>query len=355
MQIARNFLSGKGLVSSSETVAYRPPLYPLFLAGVYFLFGEGYWPIRIVQSVLGGLSCVMVYYLGEMVLNRRTAKIASGICGIYPFFIFFTGFELTEILFILLLIGGVLLWLRLKDSLTIKESAFSGIVNGLIVLCRPSALLFILFASVVFLFLWWRRNWWKVGILIIFTILTILPWSVRNFYHFKRFVPLTTMTGLSFWEGNNPHATGGLCQYWPEEIKNMSEVDRDRYLTKATLRVIVENPSRFFKLLGIKFVRFWNIVPNYKGFSSFLYNMVSLLSYPPVIITGIYGMFLTKRKWRRFLVFYLSFFSFTLIHMIFVGSIRYRVPVMPFMIIFSSYTLSWMWEKVSHSPRFSLG
>lgn len=90
MQIAGNVLSGKGLIAPGGTVASHPPLYPLFLSGVYFLFGEGYWPVRIVQGALSALSCVVVYLLTRPVLNAQTAKLASFLCAIYPFFIFFS-------------------------------------------------------------------------------------------------------------------------------------------------------------------------------------------------------------------------------------------------------------------------
>ncbi len=351
IQIANNFLSGKGLVSSPYRIAYRPPLYPLFLSGVYFLFGDGYWPIRIIQSILDALTCIIVYLLGKRILNVQTGKIASFICAIYPFFIFFTGFELTETLFILLLVITIFLWLKVKDVSSIEKPIFAGVVSGLTILCRPSALLFVFLSFAVLFFLWGKKGWQKIGILMTFTILTILPWSVRNFYHFRKFVPLTTMIGSSFWDGNNPYSSGGPCEYYPGEVKELSEVDRDRYLTNATLKVIKENPARFLKLLGGKFVRFWNILPNYEGFSSSLYNLVSLFSYVSVMITAIYGIFLARKMWRRFLIFYLLFASFTFTHMIFVGSVRYRVPIMPFMIIFSAYTLSWIYTKFSLTKK----
>jgi len=346
IRIANNFLSGKGLISSPQIIAYRPPLYPLFLSGVYYLFGDSYWPIRIIQSILDALTCIMVYFLSKRLFNIQTAKISAYICAIYPFFIFFTGFELTETLFIFLLTLTVLLWLKLKDLLSMGKSVFVGILSGLTVLCRPSVLLFIILSFVVLFFLWGEEKRRKLEILIVFTILTILPWSIRNFYHFKKFVPLTTMTGSSLWEGNNPYAEGGPCQYWPDEIRGLSEIEKDQYLINATKEIIKESPFRFIRLMGRKFVRFWNIKPNYESFSSHLYNLVSFFSYIPVMVTAIWGMFLTRRKWREILLFYLLFFSFTLVHVIFVGSVRYRVPVMTSMIIFSSYALSYIYNKI---------
>ena len=226
----------------------------------------------------------------------------------------------------------------------------TGVLFGITVLCRPSLMAFILILSMSLFIptLWseWENRFKIVGIVIAFAILTISPWSIRNFYHFKKFVPLTTITGAGFWDGNNLHSSGGPSGYWPKEVQALSEVEGDRYLTKATLKVIKDNPLRFLKLMGIKFIRFWNILPNYEGFSSPLYKLVSLFSYIPIIITAIWGMFLTRGIWKKFLAFYILFFSFTFVHMLFVGSIRYRIPLMPFLIIFSAYGISQIYRKM---------
>ena len=348
IRIAKNFLSGEGLIASPDKVAYYPPIYPIFLAGIYGVFGDGYWPIRIIQSILAGLTCVIVYQLGKMVLDGQTGMIAGFICAIYPFFIFYTGFVLTETLFIFLLLMTIFFFYRSIKTPTWKNLSLTGMLAGITVLTRPTFVGFILLFYLSFIFLkgWKNKNCFKIGgVIFIFLSLTILPWTVRNFYHLKAFIPLTTMGGVTFWEGNNPYATGGPCQYWPQEIKDLSEIERNRYLTRKTLQVIWENPLRFIRLSGVKFIRFWNIVPNYEGFSSPLYHLTSLFSYLPVLITAMWGIFLTRKRWKNFLMFYFVIISFTIIHMIFVGSIRYREPIMPFIIIFSGYTIMYLWRK----------
>jgi 4-amino-4-deoxy-L-arabinose transferase-like glycosyltransferase len=348
--VARNFLDGKGLILSYERIAKIPPVYPLFLSGVSFLFGEGYWTIRIVQTIISSISCILIYFLGREFIDKSTGITAALIAVVYPFFIFWGAFILTETLFVFLLLLTVYFFHINKKIPNIRNGVIAGILLGISILCRPSLIVFVfvLLVSLTISSLWlgWENRFKIIGVILAFTILTISPWSVRNFYHFRRFIPLTTMTGSSFWEGNNLYSSGGPCQYLPKEVKGLSEVERDRYLTKATLKVIKDNPLRFLKLLGIKFLRFWNIMPNYEGFSSPLYTLVSLFSYIPVIITAIYGMFLTRKKWRNFLLFYMLFFSFTLGHMLFVSSIRYRVTIMPFMIIFSAYGINQIYRRI---------
>ncbi len=350
ISVAKNFLAGKGIILSKETLAKITPVYPLFLAMGYSLFGESYWTIRLIQIIISSLSCVLVYFLSKEMIDEDTAKVSMVITAIYPFFIFFAGFILTETLFIFLLLLSIYFFQMSKKIPSMKNMIITGILLGISILCRPSLIAFVLILLITMtipsLWLGWKNRFKIIGIVLAFTILTISPWTIRNFYHFRKFVPLTTITGYGFWDGNNPYSSGGPCNYYPEGIKGLSEIESDRYLTNATLKVIKENPLRFLKLIGIKFVRFWNIVPNYEGFSSPLYNWVSLLSYVPLLITAVWGVFLTRKKWKEFLLFYLLFVSFTFTHMVFVGSIRYRIPIMPFLIIFSAYGVSQIYKKL---------
>jgi hypothetical protein len=44
-------------------------------------------------------------------------------------------------------------------------------------------------------------------------------------------------------------------------------------------------------------------------------------------------MWLKRKHWQGWLLVVLPIVYFTLLHMVFVGSLRYRVPVMPFMMV----------------------
>jgi len=48
--------------------AYITPFYPLFLAGVYFLFGHNYIAVHIIQALLGASLCLMLYFIAKEVL-----------------------------------------------------------------------------------------------------------------------------------------------------------------------------------------------------------------------------------------------------------------------------------------------
>ncbi len=68
---------------------FRAPLYPMFLGFVYWLFGESAWIIRIIQAIIGSVSCVLLYEIGRELFDRKTAILASVIMALYAPLIFF--------------------------------------------------------------------------------------------------------------------------------------------------------------------------------------------------------------------------------------------------------------------------
>ena len=46
-------------------VFYQAPLYPYFLGALQITFGHNLWAIRIVQVLLGSLSCVLIYLAAD--------------------------------------------------------------------------------------------------------------------------------------------------------------------------------------------------------------------------------------------------------------------------------------------------
>ena len=66
-QWAKEILAGRG---PDYTPFFRSPLYPHFLALVYGTVGDGSWAIRLIQTLLGSLSAVLVYLIGRPVFGQ---------------------------------------------------------------------------------------------------------------------------------------------------------------------------------------------------------------------------------------------------------------------------------------------
>ena len=68
---------------------FRAPLYPYFLGVIYRLFGPDYLTPRIIQAVLGSISCVLLYLITRRLFGERAALLAGAAAGAYGMLIYF--------------------------------------------------------------------------------------------------------------------------------------------------------------------------------------------------------------------------------------------------------------------------
>ena len=338
-KMVKNFLSGNGLIVGENLKSFRPPLYPLLLSLLYSL-NFNLFLIRVIQCLISSATVIFIYFLGKKVFNEKTGLISGIISTFYPFFIFYNGFLLTETLFVFLVVVSIYYYsiCLISEEGKLNEIK-TGILWGLSGLCRPTMETFFPFAMIYLLLLKEipiKKRLKKIVLISLFFIFTISPWVIRNYVIFKKLIPGTTMGGWVFWEGNNPKSDGGPCSYFPENILQMEELARDKFLYRKTIEVIKQNPSRFAYLLKNKFVRFWNITLNASDFQKPLYKILSIISFGFLLPFFLIGFFITFKN-KNALIMHLLIIFFTLFHMVFLASIRYRVAIEPFYIIFASY------------------
>lgn len=341
-QMAVNLLSGKGFVIDTAPTAYRMPLYPLFLAGIYYLFGHAnLFAVRIVQAALSAYTCLLIYITAVSVFSEeekaeRIGKISMAVSCFYPFFIYYSGAVLTETLYIFLLVAFIFFMSKHKYVL-------ASLMFGAAVMCRSELSAFIVFI-IAGLFFTLRS---KEAVLITATMVALmfaamLPWTARNYLVFNKFVPLSTMGGWTFWEGNNPqNLTGGPSHYFPD-TSGMDEVQRDKYLRTEALKVIKDDPGRFTKLCWSKFRRFWNFKLNTDDprYASKRNDLISMFSYGPVLLLSITGLMLSFHNRKKLVFIYFLIAFVMLVNLAFVSSLRYRLPIEPYLIMFAGYTLA---------------
>lgn len=329
--------------------AFTAPFYPLFLSGIYRLFGVSYLNVRIAQALVGTASILLVFLLGRDIFSEKVGLIASFISAFYPFFIFFTGLLLTETLFIFLFLSLIYLLQRAVITKKIRYVVGVGLISGLCILTRPIIAYFLPFALFILLLTQHHKRQ-LVGYSFLIMILAgavLSPWVIRNYQRFGKFIPLTTGGGITLYGSNNPRATGGSAFeniVWTEEMKRMDEIELDRHFRREAIQFMVNNPRRTVQLAGIRFKRFWNIIPNVEEYRDLKHKLISIFSYGPVLLFGIGGIILTAKKWRKARLLYLPIAFFILVHLIILGSIRYRVPIMPFVIIFAAYACSYLFD-----------
>lgn len=189
----------------------RLPGYPLFLAGVYKLFGHGdNTAVRVVQAGIDTLTCVLVALVAfewtvDEERKHRAALIAFFLAAVCPFTAIYVATVLTEAPTNFLAVAMVLtatLALRATDNRgdTGEKKAvwwwvLTGLIAGLAVLFRPDSGLFAaaiggtLIVSVLFR---WRvkRFFLSATLFSVAFCVVLVPWTIRNYRVFHLFQPL---------------------------------------------------------------------------------------------------------------------------------------------------------------------
>ena len=354
MAVAKNFLEGKGLIMGPKRQIVRAPLYPLFVALCRSRFApDDIVAIRLIQCVIGALTCLLVYRLGRVAFNAETGWIAAAIAAVYPFFVFYCGLLLTETLFTFLFVLLMCSLLQLRARLGVWRSIWTGAVWGACVLLRASMLTFVAFLLPFWLISVERKVrgllCWSVCVLA--GALIMSPWVYRNYVITNgKFVPTTLMVGESLFEANSELATGGPALdivEFPKEAAGMNEYDRDRFLFRQAVGYMFHHPHRTISLAIEKFRRTWNVFPNYEGYRSNFYRVVSAASYGPVLLLALIGLVGFARPGRVVLLLCVPLIYFALLHSIFVGSTRYRTPLMSVWMVLAACPLRsyFLWTR----------
>jgi hypothetical protein len=173
--IASAFANGDGISAPFpfaylHPTAFRPPLYPAALGGVYWVTGIHVGVGQLLNVALGATVVVLAAMLGAHIAGYR-AGVAAGIAvGVYPPILANDVVLLSEPLSLALLLGMILLLVR-------GRPAWAGVACGLLVLTRPSAQLLVV---VVAAWLVWRAGWRAAARFGVVSLVVVAPWVVRN-------------------------------------------------------------------------------------------------------------------------------------------------------------------------------
>lgn len=339
--------------SYNQKIAVMPG-YSFFLAGIYSMFGHSFKIVRIIQALMGGGICWLIYVLAKRVYDKRIGLVALCISVIYPTLIFYSGEIVTEYLFTFLMVLFIYSFLKFIKDFSIKWTIMCGMVLGLSLLTRPVLVFFP--AIIVFWVLSIRKlglleTTYKLSIMFLLTSLLLTPWVIRNYRIFNAFVPFNTSGGHDFYVSNYPKGDGTASILNEDVIKFIQEtndaypdeIERNRYYYKKAIENIRNDPVSFIKLIAKKLGRFWALYPH----TSKRDIIVSLLSFGVMVPFFIYGMIYSIFMKRESLIFFVIILYNTLFYSIlFYGSTRFRFPLEPYIIIYGALGLVHLVDKI---------
>ena len=356
--IALNLTKSNGFsLSSGISTAARPPAYPLFLAGIYSLFGQSHLAVKLAQAILGAISCIIIYLIGKEVFNRKIGLWSGTAMALYPPLISTAGFILSEELAIFLLAISIFFLTRAVKRKQVSYYILAGIFLGLTTLCRPITLLFPFFLYFILLSSSYRkREFICISIFLLSMIGTVTPWTIRNYIKFNAFIPGQTDRGVILWAGTHLPADGpGGMPYGVtsahKEYKDPRDgeaflkvregllaVEADKAYYREGIKNIFNNPSGYLQLCLEKFKRFWFWIPGgvevLKPYPKVKLGITAI--YFSILLSAVWGVWVgLKENWRDKLPMLAIISYFTIIHTLIFAIPRFRLPIMPYVLIFA--------------------
>jgi hypothetical protein len=181
---------------------------------------------------------------------------------------------------------------------------------------------------------------------------------------------LTTETGFELWNGNNPM----LFDYYPMQSIDMSinadvdaldkldpselpplgssDVAVDRWFRERALDYIRTHPwltvVNGFRKIGATFD--WLPTPRRSGAQT----LAHLVSFGPVMLLGIWGMWLRRSRWRDDSLIYLLFAQFLLITAVYFGQTNHRVYLDVYLIVFAAGATAGIFARPASSSKHLL-
>ena len=192
---------------------FRPPGYPLFLAGLQWVTGgaslhvEGA-PISIrvglAHAALGGLTTWLILR-ALPAASTSTRRIAGTLAAFYPPLVLYATTVLSEVLAVCIVSAGV--YGLVRDRASRRWVWGGGLMFGLACLVRESLLSLSVCLAILLAFTrgWRFAAWFALGLFV-----AIVPWTLRNVMVQDTPVVISTSVGHNLLIGNNPFADGSI-------------------------------------------------------------------------------------------------------------------------------------------------
>lgn len=349
--------------------SFRAPLYPAFLALIYYIAGAGtgrFFAVRLVQAGLNAILAPLTYLVSRRLFpdNEAASVTSAWVVTCYPMLIIYPLGLATENLFLLIVLTSFYFLLKIPASQqhpytqnSIFHALFSGISLALAVLTRSVILPF---AGFAILWVWIILEQKRSAILVtLMMILLIGPWTIRNSLLHNKLTGIESSMGYNLYVGYHPDGNGSF-EFGPslDLLTVLDDADRDQRGTQKALEFIRAKPERILPLALNRLGFFFGLEKralmylysnNLLGYlpSVLLLTIAVILLLPFMIIapSAALGLFLSRLRADTILMF-LLFFAYTLPHVLILSEDRFHLTIVPYLAILASQTWARGWSAV---------
>ena len=348
-------------------VFYQAPLYPYFVGAVYALFGRDLAVLRVIQALLGAVSCVLVAYAAGRLISKPAGAVAGFALAFYAPAIFFDGLVQKSVLDVLFVSAALALVASLDARPQARPGAWVGlgVVTACLALTRENAL--VLF-PVTAAWAWYRlrqepRRAVAAGALVTAGVLLgLAPVAVRNYAVGGGVYLTTSQLGPNFYIGNNPTADGtyrplrfgrGSAEFERLDATAIAEraVGRrlepnevSRYWLGRAGDFIVSDPLTWLRLMGRKTALLVNrdemldteSQAAHAEWSWPLAVLQPVTHFGVLVPLALLGLWATWADRRRLWILYAMVLMYAASTVAFYVFARYRYPLVPILLVFAA-------------------
>jgi len=339
----------------ASRIIFYPPVYPYFIAVPWALFGS-LVAVKALQVVASAALIPAVGRLGASLFGARAGGLAAFFTALNPDLIWFSTHFWSETLFLALLFWG---FERLLDAGGGRREAalVAGLLFGLASLTREPALYFVPVAGLWLLLAGGRK---PALAFTLAALATVAPWTLRNAVVYDAFVPVSTFGPFNVWLGNTRHSREAV---YAEYAQVPGRIAKYRYTQQKAWQAIRERqPWWILEKLKDELPRFWEADSQalahvrrgaYGPLATGTARVVEwafILAYLAAL--GLFVLGLWRLPLGREALLLLAFVSFfVMLHVATHGFARFRLPVLPILLVFGAAALSGPWPAPSLRGR----
>ena len=357
---ARSLAHGEPLTAS---VFWQPPFYPAFLAALYKIGGSSIVFARIVQAILGAVTCMLTCALGRRLFGPRIGLAAGLLAAVYGPLFFFDGELLAAGWAAFFSVALILLFLQTSATRRPATAFMLGAAAAFSILTRPE---FILFLTAGFTWLigsarphrppGWRPLLLPAIALLLGFLVPALPAALMNHRVTGHFGLLPSSGGVNLYLGNIPNVDETVNARPGAAWSDIMDLPQRRgvyapemaarqqvYLREVT-GYLGSQPLEFVRGLGRKAVQLVSSREIPRNEDIYLYRRWSILLRALVWKAGPFGfplgvvlpfamvaLIFRARRFPTIVWLYLGGFALSIVT-VFVTD-RYRAPMIPVLLI----------------------
>jgi len=362
---ARELAAGNLL---GDAPAFLSPFYCLLLGVVYGATIPSVVAAKVFQAVLGSLSCVLLYAIGQRLFSERAGRLAAAILIFYGPHIYYGGLLLPPTLVVFL---HLLLVLVLARPPAWRPALAGGVLVGLAVLTKTNAILLLPAIAIVWLAVFRDRplkpRLAACAALIVAACATILPVTIANHAVSQRLLLVATTSGSNLLKGNGPTATGthaflpagtqftGLRAHLDHQVDPALAVEQSHALAAAARRYMIDHPLRTAGLYSKKLLLLLNARElGIRDQYDFSRTQISLLGRPLIAFWAVVPLGLTGLvfAWpqRRSLATIIAVLAVQLVSFVLVFVLaRYRLVAVALLAPFAAEQFLWLVDRARAS------